>query len=667
MGFNIQATIGADGSGFFREMSKIEASAKGLETKAAKWNQEAQSATADRIAKEQRLANLKRGEANLSGRLSAATAGTTEHERLAAALKRVQQNAVTTTREIERLNRTATQAAASSAAAMQQVASVRSGKLKAAAGELGGGLLGGFGGGALGAAGAGIAIAALSAKTIEYGGRISDMAARLGVGTDALQELDYAMELNGATLEDATAAMQKLGMARREALEKGGEKLAAFEALGISIEQLKTARLEDLFKAVGRSVRDAADVQTVLGDAFEVMGKGASNVLAAMRSDLDATGEEARRLGLIIGEDVIAQLDELGDRSSTLGKRMMGAFAPVLTFFTELAHRFMDLDALFRDVFWSLPKRFAVDLYGGATLEDAAVNAVQETQKKAKRLLQGSSSDSTPRGTLRGDAALGFANEGERRATQEAAKLLQIREKIAKLELDALQPAERRAVLERKAREAAEAYADALREQANANPNSAKLDRINELEAKAADLGGGIAGTRQQIEAQRAVVNRAEIVGINNPANAKAQKRMEAEQLKLAQMIAREAEATERLTELNERIARLKSELVANPENPELNRRLDEAKLAKLEAEKELKAADRPEKSGRGFESQQDTDALSKKGLFIGAGPAGVTVAPLTGQQATREFTRMVQAMERLTAVSERGHDRVASAVGNAL
>ena len=69
---------------------------------------------------------------------------------------------------------------------------------------------------------------------------------------------------------------------------------ALMRALGISAEQLKSAKLEDLFKAVGRSVRDAADVQTVLGDAFKVMGKGAGNVLAAMRADLARLKSQAR-------------------------------------------------------------------------------------------------------------------------------------------------------------------------------------------------------------------------------------------------------------------------------------------------------------------------------------------------------------------------------------
>lgn len=701
MGFNIQATIGADGSGFFREMGKVEASARAHEAKAARWQSEARDATTERIALEQRLLLLKRGEANLAGRAdaakvdpqavrrteqaqsraeamlakeveaqkklrdevtrtaalkvsaeakvlearervrkaeaytgagaggllaaakersrqareelvavnaearaarqaankdageraarlaqlerraarlgeAAATAkvGSEQYDRLTAALKRVQQQASSTTDQISRLHRTSATAGAAAAQAMQDAKAIRSGKLKAGVSELGGGLLSGFGGGALGAAGAGIAVAALTHKTIEYGGRLYDLSARLGVSTDALQELDYAMTLNGATLEDATVAMQKLGIARQEALEKGGEKMEAFKALGISVEQLKTARLEDLFKAVGRSVRDTADVQTVLGDAIEVMGKGSGNVLAAMRSDLDAAGEDARRLGLIIEADVIAKLDELGDRAATTGKRFVAGFAPVLTFVDYLFNSFMDLGALVGEVFGGLPARLFGALSAGASLKDAAMLAFRETQREINQIIDRHTERSRDRAPApRGDAALGFAGDGtEAAGLRGAARAVELRERIAKMDRDALPLAERRAAIEREI-----------------------LKKRVELASLEASEDTGEGGTGE----------------------------VRALQLQLEQR--------------------------------ELQKQLDGLKEEKSE------------KAGRAFESQQNTDSLSKKGLFIGSGPAGVTVAPLTGQQATREFTRMVQTMERLIAVSESGHNRVASAVTRTL
>lgn len=188
--------------------------------------------------------------------------------------------------------------------------------------------------GAVGALG----LAALTAKTVEYGSKIADLSARLGVSTDALQEFAHAAQLSGGSLEDVAAALQKLAVSSQDALDGGeaGEKMAAaFAKFGVTAEDLKTLRIEDLFRKIGAGVRDAADVQTVLNDAVTILGKNSANVLAAMRNDLDAAAEEAKRLGLILGDDVIKKLDELGDSADTLGKRLMSDLAGPLTWVAD--------------------------------------------------------------------------------------------------------------------------------------------------------------------------------------------------------------------------------------------------------------------------------------------------------------------------------------------
>lgn len=323
-------------------------------------------------------------------------------------------------------------------------------RVKQAASGLASSAISGFGI-PLGAAAAGVAVTTLAGKTVEYGGNIADLSARLGVSTDALQEFDYAMTLNGATLDDATASMQKLGAARQEALEKGGEKLASFEALGIDVEQLKTARLEDLFKGVGRSVRDAADVQMVLGDAIALMGKASGNVIAAMRADLESAGEEARRLGLIIGGDTIAKLDALGDSATTTGKRMMAGFAPVVEFILEGVNKIVDGF----DVLSSITSRWGemvgkisagVPISLAVSEKDAGIQQDLEQIQKRKEARQEASANAP-----RGDAALNFRGEGvnQNEAVQSAARVLSLRERIEKMDRDALPLAERRAAIER--------------------------------------------------------------------------------------------------------------------------------------------------------------------------------------------------------------------------
>ena len=191
---------------------------------------------------------------------------------------------------------------------------------------------------ALGGLGMSIGVAsltAMAAKAVEFGSKISDLSTRLGISTDALQEFEFAAKMSGSTLDEFVGGLQKLAKAQSDALGGNEETINSFAALGVSVEDLKTKRIEDIFKAIGRSVRDASDVQLVMADAMKVLGKASGPILAAMRNDLEAAAEEAKRLGLIIGVDTIDKLDALGDSVDTFGKKIMSDLASPLTWVVD--------------------------------------------------------------------------------------------------------------------------------------------------------------------------------------------------------------------------------------------------------------------------------------------------------------------------------------------
>lgn len=191
---------------------------------------------------------------------------------------------------------------------------------------------------ALGGLGMSIGVAsltAMAAKAVEFGSKISDLSTRLGISTDALQEFEFAAKMSGSTLDEFVGGLQKLAKAQADALGGNEETINSFAALGVSVEDLKTKRIEDIFKQIGRSVRDASDVQLVMADAMKVLGKASGPILAAMRNDLEAAAEEAKRLGLIIGVDTIDKLDALGDSVDTFGKKIMSDLASPLTWVVD--------------------------------------------------------------------------------------------------------------------------------------------------------------------------------------------------------------------------------------------------------------------------------------------------------------------------------------------
>lgn len=179
--------------------------------------------------------------------------------------------------------------------------------------------------GAFGAA----AILGFARKTMEFGGQITDLAARLDVSTTALQEWNYAASQNGATADDVTSFFEKLAVAQGNALEGNTEALSSFNRLGVSLKELQSLRAEEIGKKIADTVR-TGDIQKVIGDLRDVGGKSATALVAAFKGGLSEAAAEAHELGLIIDKEMIAKMDQLGDRADQLTKNLMGPMATLL-------------------------------------------------------------------------------------------------------------------------------------------------------------------------------------------------------------------------------------------------------------------------------------------------------------------------------------------------
>ena len=302
--------------------------------------------------------------------------------------------------------------------------------------------------GSVGMAVSAAGLAAMAAKAVEFGSKISDLSTRLGISTDALQEFDFAAKMSGSSLDEFVGGLQKLAKAQADALGGNEETINSFAALGVSVEDLKTKRIEDIFKQIGRSVRDASDVQLVMADAMKVLGKASGPILAAMRNDLEAAAEEARRLGLIIGGDVIAKLDALGDSADTLGKRLVNAFAEPLVFLAEIGHRVMDLMGIVKSVAL-IPSTIAGAIAGGASPLQAMKQAFNQSSDEVHQIISGFEERQRPR-AARAPTPIERDNVDavNSKMVQEVNSVLKLREKIAELQLAELGNAEQRKLIE---------------------------------------------------------------------------------------------------------------------------------------------------------------------------------------------------------------------------
>lgn len=171
---------------------------------------------------------------------------------------------------------------------------------------------------------------------------IAKGAIRVGLSTDAFQELGYAAKLSGVNAEEFAAAMGKLslnlGLARNKAgplfslLSKGAPKF---------FQELKGAKNnEQAFDVLARGIFKLKDPtkQAVLVTA--AFGKAGMKLLPLFKegpAGLKKLREEAKKLGIIKGADIEAasafndQLDSLGKTFEDLKVNALAPLFPVMT------------------------------------------------------------------------------------------------------------------------------------------------------------------------------------------------------------------------------------------------------------------------------------------------------------------------------------------------
>ena len=199
--------------------------------------------------------------------------------------------------------------------------------------------LGGHLGAKIGAIASVAAIEQAIDKSIEYGSKIKDLSLRLGMSTDAVQVWDYALKQNGSSIDSAVGFFEKLGIARMKALKGGDEQIDDFKKLGVSIDDLRSKRVEDIAAQISE-VFKVGDPQQLIGSLLGVGGKGAGEMVATLVEGFQEASAEARAFGQVLNEKAVDQLDKAGDSMTRLKTAMMvnlaGPIASGLTGIAEL-------------------------------------------------------------------------------------------------------------------------------------------------------------------------------------------------------------------------------------------------------------------------------------------------------------------------------------------
>lgn len=168
------------------------------------------------------------------------------------------------------------------------------------------------------------AITSLASEAIALGGKFDDLSKRTGLSAEELQRLDYAAKQNGSSIEALVGSLQKLAVARQNAMaDPNSEVGKAFADLKID----PSKSVEESFYGIANAVRDMNAAQDHAASMTALLGRSFGELVPMMAEGGEALknlGKEFR--GLVSNED-IAKLDRLGDAIDRLKANATATFA----------------------------------------------------------------------------------------------------------------------------------------------------------------------------------------------------------------------------------------------------------------------------------------------------------------------------------------------------
>lgn len=244
-------------------------------------------------------------------------------------------------------------------------------------GTKGAALFGELKGAALGVVGVmatiGVAFNKLVLGAANSGEAIKDASDRLGIGTTAFQKWQFAASQSGIEADKVENILTKFSKAIGDAALGSGEGLHVFRGMGIALKDAsgKARSMEQILPELAdkfKSIQDPALRNAIAMRLFGREGAKMGNLLMKGSAGIKALGDEADRLGLVIGEDKINQADQFKDSwdklilSVTRARDAFGAeLFPVMI---ELFEKLSTLIAENRPQIIAFAKAFATELPG---------------------------------------------------------------------------------------------------------------------------------------------------------------------------------------------------------------------------------------------------------------------------------------------------------------
>lgn len=133
---------------------------------------------------------------------------------------------------------------------------------------------------------------------------LANTADKLGLTTEALQEMRFAAERSGLTIQNFDLAFQRFTRRAAEAAAGTGEAKAALQELGFTLDDLRSKSPDELFTQAADALADVERESERLRLAFKLFDSEGVAVVN-MVENLRELRQEARDLGVVLSDDLV--------------------------------------------------------------------------------------------------------------------------------------------------------------------------------------------------------------------------------------------------------------------------------------------------------------------------------------------------------------------------
>ena len=149
-------------------------------------------------------------------------------------------------------------------------------------------------------------VGALAVELVQMSDEIKRVSDRTGLSIKAVQQLGYAAEQSGNSLDQITAA---LGQMQNRLASGDKSAVAAVEALGLNLQQIISLSPDEQFYALAKAIGEVEDPMKRTQLAMDLFGRSGAAILPTLIADMQKLRDEAP----VLADRTVTALDRMGD------------------------------------------------------------------------------------------------------------------------------------------------------------------------------------------------------------------------------------------------------------------------------------------------------------------------------------------------------------------